>query len=92
MRWLEVSFSGGRPVAAYLYLHDFPIDPGEDVSTREIGAELIGDFLADGTLWGIEILAFDDRHLEQIDNALLANKQLVLDQTVLRPLVLTRGF
>jgi uncharacterized protein YuzE len=52
--FLEISFHGGKPFAAYLRL---PRDHGAKIArTREVRPGLVVDFAADGKPMGIEIV------------------------------------
>ena len=55
MRYLQVSYRGGKPLAAYLYLPRQTADKSARVERREQG--LLVDYAADDRPIGIEITA-----------------------------------
>ncbi|MCK6475891.1 MAG: DUF2283 domain-containing protein [Phycisphaerales bacterium] len=55
LRYLEITFRGGKPFAAYLYL---PRKDGDQAQgTRELAPGIIADFAADGRPIGLEFLS-----------------------------------
>jgi uncharacterized protein YuzE len=52
---LQVTYRGGRPFAAYIYLAHAPRT--KSARTEQIGPELVIDYAADGSPLGIEIIS-----------------------------------
>ena len=72
-RYLEITYRGGKPVAAYFYL---PRRPG-DVSARSVAGDagLVTDYTADGRPIGIEITSPNILTLPSLNAALGAARQ-----------------
>jgi len=69
-RYLEVTFQGGEPLGAYLYLPREQDDRSVHAQQHEAG--LIADLTADGRLMGIEI-GWPELVTVQAVNAVLAS-------------------
>lgn len=52
---LQVTYRGGRPFAAYIYLAHAP--GTKSTRTEQIGPELVIDYAADGSPLGIEVIS-----------------------------------
>lgn len=83
-RYLEVTFRGGKPLAAYIY---FPRKAGaKGTSTKAIGEGLLIDDDADGEPTGLEITAPSQTTLDHINAALAKLKLSPMESGELAPL------
>ena len=83
-RYLEVTFRGGKPLAAYLY---FPRKVGaKSTNTKSIGDGLLIDYGADGEPIGLEITAPSQITLDHINAALTKLKLPPMESSELSPL------
>ena len=62
---LEVTYTKGKPMAAYVRLLAVPV-----TATRKLAPSLIGDFDETGTLRGVEVLSFEPATLDCLNEEL----------------------
>lgn len=83
--YLEVTYRGGRPWVAYLYL---PRKNGEKSDhCRKMEPDIVLDINSEGKLIGIEMLAPRLITLETINNILAQYGLEALEESVLKPLL-----
>ncbi len=83
-RYLEVTFRGGKPLAAYLY---FPRKASaKSANTKSIGDGLLIDYGADGEPIGLEITTPSQITLDHINAALAKLKLPPMESNELAPL------
>jgi hypothetical protein len=81
---IEITFSKGRPLAAYLYLSGAR---RKAHATRKLAPSLVGDFDRRGGLLGLEILAFDRVTVSRINEVLVSCGSPALPAKELAPLL-----
>jgi uncharacterized protein YuzE len=83
--YLEITYSKGRPLAAYFYLPRRESD--RSLRTERAGGGLLVDYAADGRAIGIEITAPSRLMLEQLNRLLerVGHRRVARDE--LAPLV-----
>ncbi|HEV2296023.1 MAG TPA: hypothetical protein VGR35_19415 [Tepidisphaeraceae bacterium] len=83
MRYLQVTYRQGKPLAAYLYLDRRPDDTA--ARTQQHGTWLL-DYAADGRTIGVEFTSVGPVDLAELNRLLAAADQPALSVLDVRPL------
>ena len=81
--YLEITYRGGKPFAAYLYLDR---KPGDTAARTERHGQWLVDFTADGRAIGVEFTQVGHLDLDELNAVLAAAKQPKLSAFDLAPL------
>lgn len=81
--YLEVTYRGGKPLAAYLYVNR---RAGDTAARSERRGDFVTDFSDDGRLIGVELVRLTDVNLSALNQLLVAAALPVVGEDELAPL------
>lgn len=91
MRSLEISYRKGKPYAGYIYLGDRPLPSDARVTTESLDfTGIVLDFINDDELVGIEILAFNEEVISEIETV-LKGEDITFEASDLAPILRARN-
>ena len=81
--YLEVTYRGGKVLAAYLYVNR---RPGDTAARSERRADFVVDYSGDGRLIGVELLRLTDVNTSALNDILVAAATPAIGAEELGPL------